>query len=122
MPAGHSDPDTQSHGSVLINTGDMTQEEALWAAVATWPKGIRPVVHWSESQEGRIAHAHSDYVKGPMNLYGLEGGVDVMIEAKAKEKSLLCFRDGLPIPTVDIPVKDPGAGSVAAAAAPFLDD
>lgn len=100
----------------------MTQEEALRAAIATWPKGIRPVVHWSESQEGRIPHAHSDYIKGPMNLYGLEAEVDVMIEAKAKERSLLCFRDGLPIPAVDIPSEDPGAGRKAAAAAPFLDD
>ena len=32
------------------------------AAIATWPPGVRPVVHWSESQEGRKAHAHSDYV------------------------------------------------------------
>ncbi|KAL6778268.1 hypothetical protein ACKKBG_A17550 [Auxenochlorella protothecoides x Auxenochlorella symbiontica] len=102
--------------------GDMTQEEALRAAIATWPKGIRPVVHWSESQEGRIPHAHSDYIKGPMNLYGLEAEVDVMIEAKAKERSLLCFRDGLPIPAVDIPSEDPGVGRKAAAAAPFLDD
>ena len=30
--------------------------------MATWPKGVRPVVHWSESQEGRIPHAHSDYI------------------------------------------------------------
>ena len=31
-------------------------------AISTWPAGVRPVVHWSESQEGRIAHAHSDYI------------------------------------------------------------
>lgn len=36
--------------------------------------------------------------QGPINLYGLEGAVDVMIEAKAKERALLCLRDGLPIP------------------------
>ena len=34
----------------------------MHAAIATWPPGIRPVVHWSESQEGRKPHAHSDYV------------------------------------------------------------
>ena len=33
------------------------------AAIATWPPGIRPVVHWSESQEGRKAHAHSDFIE-----------------------------------------------------------
>ena len=30
--------------------------------MATWPPGVRPVVHWSESQEGRKAHAHSDFI------------------------------------------------------------
>lgn len=55
--------------------------------------GIRPVVHWSESQEGRKPHAHSDFVTGPLRLYGLEKDVDVMIESKAKELALLRLRD-----------------------------
>jgi hypothetical protein len=42
--------------------GTWTTKEAVHAAMTTWPKGIRPVVHWSESQEGRKPHAHSDYV------------------------------------------------------------
>ena len=42
--------------------GSFTEEQALKAAVATWPPGVRPVVHWSESQEGRKAHAHSDFI------------------------------------------------------------
>ena len=42
--------------------GDMNEREAVHAALATWPPGVRPIVHWSESQEGRKAHAHSDYV------------------------------------------------------------
>ncbi len=42
--------------------GSFTAKQAVHAAVATWPQGIRPVVHWSESQEGRKPHAHSDYV------------------------------------------------------------
>ena len=42
--------------------GSFNEKEALYAAMATWPKGVRPVVHWSESQEGRIPHAHSDYI------------------------------------------------------------
>ena len=131
--------------------GDQTEREALMAAVATWPPGVRPKVHWSESQvgvhrcglcgmqaslcaplplqllplgsmvpsspsresralellgppvcfrpalcrapsspllaqaqAGRKPHAHSDYVRGPVALHGLEGQVDVMIEAKCK--------------------------------------
>lgn len=35
-------------------------------------------------QAGRKPHAHSDYVRGPIFLHGLEGQVDVMIEAKCK--------------------------------------
>lgn len=42
--------------------GDFNEKEALLAAVATWPSGVRPVVHWSESEEGRRPHAHSDYI------------------------------------------------------------
>lgn len=55
--------------------------------------GVRPVVHWSESQAGRKPHAHSDFVSGPLRLYGLEGEVDVMIESKAKELALQKLRD-----------------------------
>lgn len=55
--------------------------------------GVRPVVHWSESQEGRKPSAHSDFVKGPLRLYGMEDQVDVMIEAKGKELALLRLRD-----------------------------
>lgn len=51
------------------------------------------MVHWSESQEGRRPHAHSDFVAGPLRLYGLEKDVDVMIESKAKELALLKLRD-----------------------------
>lgn len=71
------------------HTASLTAEESLLHAVSTWPKGVRPVVHWSESQEGRMPKAHSDYVYGPMDLYGQE--VDVMIEAKCKELALLRF-------------------------------
>ncbi|KAK9844142.1 hypothetical protein WJX81_005743 [Elliptochloris bilobata] len=75
--------------------GSFTEEQALRAAIATWPPGVRPVVHWSESQEGRKAHAHSDFIQGPMNLHGLEADIDVMIEAKCKERALLRFREGV---------------------------
>ena len=51
------------------------------------------MVHWSESQQGRKPHAHSDFVEGPLRLYGLEEHVDVMIESKAKELALLRLRD-----------------------------
>ena len=74
-------------------SGDWTAEQAFLAAIKTWPSGVRPIVHWSESQEGRKPHAHSDYISGPMNLCGHAADVDVMIEAKCKERTLLRFRD-----------------------------
>jgi UV DNA damage endonuclease len=78
--------------------GSLTEEQALRAAVATWPPGVRPVVHWSESSgPGRRPHAHSDYVRGPIDgsaLHGMEAEVDVMIESKCKERALLALRQG----------------------------
>lgn len=136
--------------------GGQSQEAALRAAIATWPAGVRPVVHWSESPElpGKKRNAHSgaaqplsqdlqpacvlharcmhdvrcrlllllgcaasssllccaltapvlvqsprrahppDFVDGPINLYGLEGEVDVVIESK-KELSLLAYREAV---------------------------
>ncbi|KAL4440141.1 hypothetical protein ABPG75_003142 [Micractinium tetrahymenae] len=81
--------------------GELSEREALLAAVKTWPQGVRPVVHWSESQAGRKPHAHSDYVRGPIFLHGLEGQVDVMIEAKCKERALLAYRGDIPFPAVE---------------------
>ena len=58
-------------------------------AMSTWPKGITPVVHYSESRskeqldEKIRPQAHSDYVYDFIDTYGNE--VDVMIEAKHKE-------------------------------------
>lgn len=74
-------------------TGDWSEQEAFFKAVETWPKGVRPVVHWSESQEERRDTAHSDYIEGPVNLHGKERDVDVMIEAKCMEQCLLRYRD-----------------------------
>jgi len=100
--------------------GELTEEEAFQAAIATWPQGIRPVVHWSESQRGRKPHAHSDYVRGPILLHGLEKEVDVMIESKCKERALLAYRDGLPIPEDPIDSGDEDEGVVNAEALKFL--
>ena len=79
-----------------FNTGDMSHNEAMKLAASTWPKGIRPVVHYSESKalhenNNKIKlQAHSDYVNDIINTY--DNDVDVMIEAKAKELALLEYR------------------------------
>jgi len=80
-----------------FNTGGLTEEEALKLAVSTWPEGIKPVVHYSESKalhennDKLKPQAHSDYINQLPNLYGMD--VDVMVEAKMKELSILHFID-----------------------------
>lgn len=76
-------------------TGGLSEQEALELAITTWPSDITPVVHYSESkalheEDTKIKpQAHSDYIKKLPNLYG--NNVDVMVEAKAKELSILPF-------------------------------
>lgn len=76
-------------------TGGLTEEEALKLAASTWGD-IKPVVHYSESKslhennESIKPQAHSDYISETINTYGLD--VDVMVEAKAKELTLLEYR------------------------------
>jgi len=76
-------------------TGDLSEEQALKLAVTTWPKGITPVVHYSESKalhENNIKEkpqAHSLYINSLPNTYGLD--VDIMVEAKAKELAILPY-------------------------------
>jgi len=76
-------------------TGDLSEKDALNLAISTWPSGIKPVVHYSESKllytnDIKIKpQAHSDYITSLPNLYG--NNIDVMVEAKAKELSILPF-------------------------------
>jgi UV DNA damage endonuclease len=75
-------------------TGGNSDEEAMRLATSTWGT-IKPVVHYSESKalnEGLKVRlqAHSDYINGPIDTYGLD--VDIMLECKAKELALLKLR------------------------------
>ena len=69
--------------------GGLSEQEALELAISTWPKGITPVVHYSESRSAEQLdetirpQAHSDYVYEKINTYGND--IDIMIEAKHKE-------------------------------------
>ncbi len=40
-------------------------------------------------------------LQGPMNLHGLEKDIDVMIEAKCKERALLRFREAMTKPPTE---------------------
>jgi UV DNA damage endonuclease len=76
-------------------SGDLSEEAALKLAATTWPKGITPVVHYSESKAlhennpKEKPQAHSLYIKSLPNTYELD--LDIMVEAKAKELAILQF-------------------------------
>ena len=78
-----------------FNTGGLSEEDALKLAVSTWPDGIKPIVHYSESKalhENNTKlkpQAHSDYINSLPNTYELD--VEIMVEAKAKELAILPF-------------------------------
>lgn len=76
-------------------TGGQTEEEALKLAASTW-KGVKPVVHLSESRALEFddatirPQAHSDFINNPIKNYGQEH--DIMLECKKKELALLRYR------------------------------
>ncbi len=78
-----------------FNTGDQTEKEALELAISTWSNGIKPIVHYSESKalhennDKLKPQAHSDYINKLPATYGYD--LDVMVEAKQKELSILPF-------------------------------
>jgi UV DNA damage endonuclease len=76
-----------------LHPGTQTEEEAFLTAYKTW--GTRPVFHYSSSRreyENPEAkkEAHSDWVHEKINTYGKM--LDVMLETKMKELSLLKYR------------------------------
>lgn len=80
-----------------LNTGGLLIEDSIEMAISTWPDGIRPVVHYSESKalhennDSIKPQAHSDYVSSiPISV---NYDVDVMLEAKAKEQAALKLID-----------------------------
>ena len=78
-------------------TGGLTEQEALELALSTWPEGIVPLTHYSESRrkekldESIKAQAHSDLIKGTIQTYGLD--IDVVVEAKHKELAVLNYKN-----------------------------
>lgn len=76
----------------------LSERDALYMAFSTWPVDIRPVTHYSESaskREGRdcAATAHSNFVDGPVNDWGLD--IDCVVEAKAKELAVMQLTTGV---------------------------
>ena len=73
----------------------MPEEDALRLAASTWPKGIRQLCHYSSAKKlhedsSVIMRAHADYIYEHIETYGMD--LDIELEAKAKELSLLKYR------------------------------
>ncbi len=70
--------------------------KAFLESLSTWPPGIRPVIHMSQSQPGKLKRAHSDLIDSlPDYLFDHLDKIDIQFEAKLKETSLLNFRDNI---------------------------
>ena len=72
-----------------FNTGDLSEQQALELAMSTWPENIIPAVHYSESAVGKKPQAHSDYIEKLPETY--DNKIDIMVEAKQKDLSILKF-------------------------------
>ncbi len=74
----------------------LTTQEAAELAAGTWPEGITPLFHYSESKninenvKGN-PRAHADYVFSTIDDFGLT--LDIDLEAKAKELALFKYRE-----------------------------
>ncbi len=77
-----------------LNPGTQTEEEAFNTAYNTWK--VRPVFHYSSSRKVYEdptckKEAHSDWVHERINTYGKD--IDIILETKMKELSLLKYRE-----------------------------
>jgi UV DNA damage endonuclease len=101
------------HQHHLLNPGTLGIGEACRAALATWPAGVMPKVHFSspkldartvvrgkrEVEAPPLLSQHADYVH-PWEIAGFLREVgplpfDVMLEAKRKDAALLKLREDL---------------------------
>lgn len=80
-----------------LHPGTQTEEEAFQTAYQTW--SVKPTFHYSSSRRENEnpeakKEAHSDWVHETINTYGMD--VDIMLETKMKELSLLKYREEHP--------------------------
>jgi UV DNA damage endonuclease len=106
-------PVTFDHQHHRLNPGEMGTVEAARAALATWPAGVTPKMHFSsprldgrEIRRGRevrveppLLRQHADYID-PWTFADFLDELrdlrfDVMLEAKAKDLALLKLRGDL---------------------------
>lgn len=88
------------HHHRLYPVSGENEQDTVNKAIATWPDDITPVFHWSESKAKEYDDdtiklaAHSDLCYGPIPEYSTTKPIDLMIEAKHKEKSIPLIKYG----------------------------
>jgi UV DNA damage endonuclease len=76
------------------NPSSLNEEEALALCLSTWPEGITPITHYSDSRKihedsSSKEVAHSDWIWEYPETYGLE--FDIEFEVKMKDLALLKY-------------------------------
>jgi UV DNA damage endonuclease len=76
----------------------LSEKESLQVCLSTWPDGITPLTHFSESRklfEDSSAKelAHSDWINSKIETYGFD--FDIELEVKMKEKALLKYNSNI---------------------------
>jgi len=81
-----------------FNTGELSSEDAMSAAMATWPKDVRPLTHLSNSKPEYVkavptkARQHSDYLwQVPLHQKEANNQERIDIDIEAKRKNLAIF-------------------------------
>ena len=77
---------------------DVDERSALEICLSTWPPGIVPLTHYSESKKlfedsSSKMLAHSDWIHEKIETYGFD--FDIELEVKMKEKALLDYHQKL---------------------------
>ena len=88
-----------------LHPGTQEEEEAFLTAYSTWP--VKPTFHYSSSRREKEnpeakKEAHSDWVHDTINTYGKD--LDIMLETKMKELSLLKYKQEHPEQFVSSPI------------------
>lgn len=76
----------------------LTEEESLLVCLSTWPEGITPLTHFSESRalfedDSAKELAHSDWIHEKIETYGHK--FDIELEVKMKDKALLNYHSNI---------------------------
>lgn len=87
------------HHKVHQSLPEMSNREIIEAFAATWPKGERQKIHYSDQHPKKRAGSHSDHVdvKRFIDFYDTVSDLelDIMVEVKDKEQSVLAIKNAL---------------------------